>query len=91
MSVWRLRGLSTFSIATLAILGGVIILTCLFVVGGADPEEDDEKNDPAHGLGHHITWVGLKEGLISSEKEDKPLMLIIHKSWCGACRGEHDK
>jgi len=30
--------------------------------------------------------VPLKEGLNQALEEDKPLVLIIHKSWCGACK-----
>ncbi|OXA51059.1 Thioredoxin domain-containing protein 12 [Folsomia candida] len=86
---WRFRNHSTFSL--LAITSGIVALTCIVIVGSAggrqlDPEDEEDKNDAAHGLGQHITWLPLKEGFEIAEKEDKPLMLIIHKSWCGACR-----
>ena len=53
-------------------------------------EDDDSDSDggKGHGLGEHYNWVTLSEGLEMAKEQDKPLMLIIHKSWCGACRGK---
>lgn len=42
---------------------------------------------PANGLGERINWMRLEEGYKVAKSEGKPLMLIIHKSWCGACKG----
>uniref|UniRef100_A0A0P4WF03 Thioredoxin domain-containing protein 12 n=1 Tax=Scylla olivacea TaxID=85551 RepID=A0A0P4WF03_SCYOL len=39
-----------------------------------------------NGLGELYEWHTLEEGLQISQKTGKPLMLIIHKSWCGACK-----
>ncbi|XP_066964576.1 thioredoxin domain-containing protein 12-like isoform X2 [Macrobrachium rosenbergii] len=38
------------------------------------------------GLGKDYEWHSLDDGLKLSKETDKPLMLIIHKSWCGACK-----
>ncbi|KAG0719464.1 Thioredoxin domain-containing protein 12 [Chionoecetes opilio] len=38
------------------------------------------------GLGEGYEWHTLEEGLQLAQKTGKPLMLIIHKSWCGACK-----
>ncbi|XP_060085660.1 thioredoxin domain-containing protein 12-like [Ylistrum balloti] len=43
-------------------------------------------NELARGWGNDIAWVKLDDGLIQAKKENKPVMLIIHKSWCGACK-----
>lgn len=33
-----------------------------------------------------LAWVPLKEGLIEASTTKKPVMLIIWKTWCGACK-----
>ena len=39
-----------------------------------------------HGFGENIDWVSYKEGVALSKQSNKPMMLIIHKSWCSACK-----
>jgi len=39
------------------------------------------------GFGEQYIWFGLEEGLEAAKNSNKPLMLIIHKTWCGACKG----
>ncbi|XP_021373424.1 thioredoxin domain-containing protein 12-like [Mizuhopecten yessoensis] len=43
-------------------------------------------NELARGWGDGIAWVKLDDGLTQAKTENKPMMLIIHKSWCGACK-----
>nr|CAD7444681.1 unnamed protein product [Timema bartmani] len=38
------------------------------------------------GFGNHIYWLTLYNGLQVAQNDDKPLMLLIHKTWCGACK-----
>eukprot|EP00794_Sanderia_malayensis_P005502 gene5502-6187_t len=39
-----------------------------------------------NGLGKHIDWKSYKDGLALSKEQKKPMVLIIHKSYCGACK-----
>ncbi|ESO89682.1 hypothetical protein LOTGIDRAFT_234262 [Lottia gigantea] len=43
-------------------------------------------NELARGWNDKIDWVKLEDGLKISQTEQKPLMIVIHKSWCGACK-----
>lgn len=41
---------------------------------------------PANGFGDDIAWRGLDEGLAEASKLARPLMLVVHASWCGQCK-----
>lgn len=43
-------------------------------------------NDLARGFNDDISWVTFEEGKKLSTEQNKPLLLLIHKSWCGACK-----
>lgn len=43
-------------------------------------------NELARGWGDDIDWVTLEEAKEISVREKKPIMVIIHKTWCGACK-----
>ncbi|XP_023728057.1 thioredoxin domain-containing protein 12 [Cryptotermes secundus] len=38
------------------------------------------------GFGEQYNWFSLEKGLEEAKNSNKPLMLIIHKTWCGACK-----
>jgi len=73
------RNLSTFGMTSLSI--GIVVVVLLVIVSA---EEEGSTLD--NGLGKHIEWQRLDDGLALAKKEGKPLMLLIHKSWCGACK-----
>lgn len=41
---------------------------------------------PAHGFNDAIAWRGLDEGLREAGELGRPLMLLVHASWCERCR-----
>jgi len=43
-------------------------------------------NKLARGWGDDINWVTLEKAKEISVQDKKPIMVIIHKTWCGACK-----
>jgi protein-disulfide reductase (glutathione) len=45
-----------------------------------------EGNELSRGWGDEIEWRIFQEGLEESQSRNKPMMVLFHKSWCGACK-----
>ncbi len=41
---------------------------------------------PADGWNDDIAWRGLEEGLREAGETQRPVMLVVHTSWCPKCR-----
>ena len=41
---------------------------------------------PSNGFNDAIAWRPFDEGLKLSEETHKPLMLLVHASWCARCK-----
>jgi protein-disulfide reductase (glutathione) len=41
---------------------------------------------PANGFGDAIAWRTLDEGLAEATTQHRPLMLVVHASWCPKCK-----
>lgn len=41
---------------------------------------------PSQGWGEHIAWRHLDEGLTEAKSSERPIMLVVHASWCGQCK-----
>lgn len=41
---------------------------------------------PAHGYGDAIAWRGLTEGFKEAAESGRPIMLVVHASWCSRCK-----
>ena len=44
------------------------------------------KSSESNGLGDHIDWQTWQDGLLLARETGKPLMVVLHKSWCPACK-----
>ena len=67
------------------------ILLCLgisFSVGDvkADKLSEMYSNPLAHGLGDDIEWVKWEDAIEKALEVNKPIFLLIHKTWCHACK-----
>jgi len=59
----------------------IFAVTNLFCIGICLGE-----NELARGWNENINWVKLEEGEKLAQTSKQPMMLVIHKSWCGACK-----
>jgi len=41
---------------------------------------------PANGWNDNVEWMSLAEGLRDARKSSRPIMTLIHMSWCAACK-----
>uniref|UniRef100_A0A1I7ZKN7 Thioredoxin domain-containing protein n=1 Tax=Steinernema glaseri TaxID=37863 RepID=A0A1I7ZKN7_9BILA len=48
--------------------------------------EKKEKNPHAHGFGDDIEWVKWDNAISTAMDVHKPIFLLVHKTWCGACK-----
>uniref|UniRef100_A0A0N4ZCP6 Thioredoxin domain-containing protein n=1 Tax=Parastrongyloides trichosuri TaxID=131310 RepID=A0A0N4ZCP6_PARTI len=44
------------------------------------------KNPYSHGFGEDIDWVSWDSAIELAEQQEKPIFLLIHKTWCHACK-----
>ncbi|MCB9749732.1 MAG: thioredoxin family protein [Myxococcales bacterium] len=40
----------------------------------------------SHGFNDAIAWRGFEEGFREAAEQNRPLMLVVHASWCSKCR-----
>jgi len=45
-----------------------------------------EGNDLARGFNDDITWVDFENGHKLAKEQNKMIFMLIHKSWCQACK-----
>lgn len=50
------------------------------------PAQKRKATIPADGWNDAIAWRGLDEGLREAKSTDRPIMLVVHTSWCSKCR-----
>ena len=52
----------------------------------ASPPRTATATAPSHGFGDAIAWRNLDEGLAEAKAQGRPLMLVVHASWCSRCQ-----
>ena len=60
----------------------IVVVGCLLSVFVALAQE----NALARGFGDEIQWHSWSDGLAAAKESGRPIMLLLHKSWCGACK-----
>lgn len=50
------------------------------------PANRRQPSAPDHGYGDQIAWRSLDKGLKEAAALGRPLMLVVHASWCPRCR-----
>jgi len=53
---------------------------------GDEEEEEEKPKSLDHGFGKDIDWVSWNDALELAKEKDKPVFLLIHKTWCHACQ-----
>jgi protein-disulfide reductase (glutathione) len=48
--------------------------------------EERRATAPSNGYNDAIAWRALDEGLAEARSLGRPLMLLVHASWCGKCK-----
>jgi protein-disulfide reductase (glutathione) len=55
-----------------------------------EPESSSEPKRkatiPADGWNDDIAWRGFDEGLSEAKQDQRPVMMVVHTSWCPKCR-----
>merc|ERR1711976_341958 len=63
-----------------SVLAVLLVCFALFVLySSANPI-------PARGWNDNIEWYSWEEGLKVAKASQKPMMVVLHKTWCGACK-----
>ena len=69
---------------SLAILSPAFLILTLFLVPVPSHAAED---DPSDGWNAGVKWVPDWDSAVTQANEEgKPLMLLIHRKWCGACK-----
>ncbi|PIO68117.1 hypothetical protein TELCIR_10110 [Teladorsagia circumcincta] len=50
-------------------------------------EKKSSKSDLSNGFRTEIDWVEWDKAVGVAKDLNKPIFLLIHKTWCGACKG----
>ncbi|VDN40284.1 unnamed protein product [Gongylonema pulchrum] len=67
----------------------ILLLTYLLCIQGKknDKDDNDGQSGLGRGFGDDINWIPWEEAFSKAKSLNKPVFLLIHKTWCGACQG----
>ncbi|KIH52849.1 hypothetical protein ANCDUO_17041 [Ancylostoma duodenale] len=68
------------------------LVSILLFLNAADANKFEKvkeiySNPLAHGFGEDIDWVPWEDAIEKALDDNKPIFLLIHKTWCHACKG----
>ncbi|PAV63962.1 hypothetical protein WR25_18791 [Diploscapter pachys] len=68
-----------------------LLILLPLVIGWVNSKQLDDlkeiyENPLAHGFGNDIDWVQWDDAIEKALDESKPIFLLIHKTWCHACK-----
>ncbi|XP_040028262.1 thioredoxin domain-containing protein 12 [Gasterosteus aculeatus] len=67
-------------------LVNIVLFSSLHVLLSLTCFQDVVEAASGKGFGENIHWRTLDDGKKEAEASGLPIMLIIHKTWCGACK-----
>ncbi|KAL6737085.1 hypothetical protein Aduo_010758 [Ancylostoma duodenale] len=67
------------------------LVSILLFLNAADANKFEKvkeiySNPLAHGFGEDIDWVPWEDAIEKALDDNKPIFLLIHKTWCHACK-----
>ncbi|CAJ0586940.1 unnamed protein product, partial [Mesorhabditis spiculigera] len=68
------------------LLLGLLALAGLASASLKEGLKDMYQNPLSNGYGEDIAWVKWEDAIEKALDEDKPIFLLIHKTWCHACK-----
>jgi protein-disulfide reductase (glutathione) len=71
----------------LFLLFSLSILFLSSFVSFSEAKEGGESHGSSRGFNDNIDWYNnLEEAIAAGKEEGKPVFVLIHKTWCGACK-----
>ena len=68
----------------------LLFLLAVFHLSNGDEKKMDitemYKNPLSHGYGDDIDWIPWENAIETALDQNKPIFLLIHKTWCHACK-----
>ena len=71
------------------ILGGLLASSSCIespAPAGAGTPQKRVATAPSNGFGNDIAWRSLDDGLAEAQRDGRPMMLLVHASWCPKCK-----